>query len=68
MTQKVDSEIIIEKVSEHIKKLGYNWFRVIEIVPPNGNKNWSIIVNVGVIDKVIKTIVFDKNGKFLEFK
>ncbi len=64
----VTSEIIADKAIERLKKLGYSWVKVVKLAPPNGNKNWRVSVDIGIVEEKLKIIVFDKDGNFLKIE
>lgn len=64
----IDSEIIVEKVNEQARKMGWHWVKIVKILPPNGGDNWKVTIDVGVASEKLKIIFFDKNGKFIGFE
>ena len=62
--KRASSEYIVKKVNEYLEKLGYNFTRIIKLMPPRHNQYWKVLIDVGVCKINIKEMVFKHDGLF----
>ena len=61
-------EEVTELAMEYLRKAGHTWRRVLKVIPNKENREWKVVLDVGVILVTPKTVTIDdESGKIIGF-
>ena len=64
------TEEVVDKALEFVKnKGGFPWIHLEKVTSDESNGLWKVLINVGVLEKDIKTVTIDdKDGKVVGYE